>query len=167
MREILANNLQSLFDNTSLNGKCTYRGNTYEVWEVSDEDFKIMCDMSEEEFEKVCPDGMWRSSEGSSMSSSYNKWIINNNEILAWDGGDRENYFEEYCKDCEDYCDDMCEANNDDILNCCGERKYDTLLNYMCDEIGASQPKNVCALAVDLAKANNMKMSDLFKIYEG
>ena len=39
MQEILAENLQPLFDNTSLTGKKTYSGELYEVWEVSDEDF--------------------------------------------------------------------------------------------------------------------------------
>ena len=45
--------------------------------------------------------------------------------------------------------------------------EYDTLLDYMCDEIGASQPRNVCALAVDLARANGISMAELFSIYQG
>ena len=43
---------------------------------------------------------------------------------------------------------------------------YNTLLDYMNKVIGASQPRNVCALAVDLARANGMSMSELFKIYQ-
>lgn len=61
MQEILAENLQPLFDNTSLTGKKTYSGELYEVWEVSDEDFQLMCEIDEEEFERLCPEGMWRS----------------------------------------------------------------------------------------------------------
>jgi hypothetical protein len=45
--------------------------------------------------------------------------------------------------------------------------KYETLTEYMCDEIGASMESNVCALAVDLARANGLTMAKLFEIYEG
>ena len=45
--------------------------------------------------------------------------------------------------------------------------RYDTLTEYMCNEIGASTEKNVCALAVDLARANGLTMARLFEIYEG
>ena len=150
MKEILANNLQSLFDNTSLNGKCTYKGNTYEVWEISDEDFKTMCNMSEEEFEKVCPDGMWRSSEGSNMGNPNYSVIINKNELLAW--ADEENMYQTYI--------------GAGAL-CTKRKEYQSLLEYFCDCVGASQPRNVCALATDLARYNNMKMSELFNVYEG
>ena len=52
-----------------------------------------------------------------------------------------------------------------------GEGSYniecDNLLSYLCDEVGASTFKNVCALTIDLAKYNNMKLSELFEIYQG
>lgn len=146
MREILANNLQSLFDNTSLNGKCTYRGNTYEVWEVSDEDFKIMYDMTEEEFEKVCPNGMWRSSDGSALYSPNYTVIINGKKLLGW------------IKEQDIY--GACIAVGKSYIK---EKEFRSLLEYFCDYIETPQPSNVCALAVDLAKANNMKMSELFE----
>lgn len=38
---------------------------------------------------------------------------------------------------------------------------------YLCDEIGASTEKNVCACTVDLAQQNNMTLSELFKKYLG
>ena len=44
---------------------------------------------------------------------------------------------------------------------------YDTLTEYLCDEVGVSTKKNVCATAVDLARANGMSMAKLFKTYEG
>ena len=45
--------------------------------------------------------------------------------------------------------------------------EYETLLTYMAEELGASVERNVCALAVDLARANGMTMAKLFDIYEG
>lgn len=138
MQEILAENLQSLFDNTSLIGKKTYSGEIYEVWEVSDEVFESMCNMSDDEFEKLCPKGMWRSSEGSVMDIPDTEFIINGEKLIGWNTRGRyENY------------------------------QYANLSDYLCYGIGASQPKNVCALAVDLAKYNNMTMGELFTKYEG
>lgn len=162
MKEILAERLQPLFKNTSLRGECTYRGGLYEVWEVSDEDFKIMCDMSEEDFRKVCPDGMWRSSDGSNLGVPDIDYVINNNKIVAWDGTGRRDYFKDFCKDCSDREDGMCCATERDINECHGERRYGSLLEYLCEEVGASQPRNVCACVVDLAKENGIKVSELF-----
>ena len=46
-------------------------------------------------------------------------------------------------------------------------RVYKNLLEYMYNEVGASLERNVCALAVDLARANGMTMARLFETYEG
>ena len=53
MIEILGNNLKKFFDtidNPPKDADITYAGKQYEVWKVSDELFKKMCDMTEEEF---------------------------------------------------------------------------------------------------------------------
>lgn len=44
---------------------------------------------------------------------------------------------------------------------------FESLTEYLCYFIGASMPKNVVACVVDLAKFNNMKVSELMKKYEG
>ena len=167
MKEILGNNLEQFFNN-AINGKRTYKGNIYEVWEVSDEIFNTMCDMSEEKFVELAgEEAWWRSAKGNNQGTPSNKYIINGKEIVAWDGYSRCEYYNDYCKDCEDRIDEMCEASDEDIESCCGERKYNTLSSYLCDEMGASMPRNVCALATDLAKYNNMTMGELFTKYEG
>lgn len=51
--EILGNNLKKFFDavdNPPNDAEITYAGNEYEVWEISDELHKKMCDMSEDKF---------------------------------------------------------------------------------------------------------------------
>lgn len=166
MQEILAENLQSLFDNTSLLGKKTYSGELYEIWEVSDEDFQLMCEIYEEEFERLCPEGMWRSAIGSNMGKPDVEYKINDNVILAWDGNIRSD-FEYECKECSDRKNGICEGTEDDFNECFGAREYSGLLKYLCEELGVSQPRNVCALAVDLAKYNSMTMGELFTKYEG
>lgn len=41
---------------------------------------------------------------------------------------------------------------------------YPDLLTYFCEEWGASSPKNVCALAADMAQLNGMTMGELFSL---
>ena len=41
------------------------------------------------------------------------------------------------------------------------------LLEYLSYYLGASQPRNVCALCVDLARINNMTLGELFNTYQG
>lgn len=167
MKEILGENLLLFFANSGLNGKCTYSGNTYEVWEVSDKDYNVMCNMSEEEFVKLCPDGMWRSAEGSVLGCPCIEYKINGNKISAWDGDYRQTFYDTECKVCEDKIDGLCQGSELDINDCYKERKYSTLLEYLCNELGCSQPRNVCALAVDLARYNHMTLGELFNKYQG
>ena len=44
---------------------------------------------------------------------------------------------------------------------------YDTLSDYMKDELGVTDDNDVCDYAAGLAKANGMTMSKLFRFYEG
>ena len=146
MIEILGNNLSQLFNNITLNGVCTYKGKRYEVWEVSDEVFNVMCDMSEDKFVELAgKDAWWRHSDGSNLGTPDSKVYVNGCEMFGWAG---------------ETWDD--EDENDEF-----EVYASNLSNYLCDVIGASQPRNVCAVAVDLAKYNNMKLSELFRKYEG
>lgn len=145
MKEILGNNLEQFF-NSETNGNRTYKGDRYEVWEITNEMFDIMCDMSEELFiELAGENAWWRSADGSVLSVPDTKVYINGHEMLGWAGEPWEDEDED--EEFEIY------ASN--------------LSNYLCDVIGASQPRNVCALAVDLAKYNNMTMGELFTKYEG
>lgn len=44
---------------------------------------------------------------------------------------------------------------------------YDTLSDYMKDELGVTYDNDVCDYAAGLARANGMTMSKLFRFYEG
>lgn len=46
-------------------------------------------------------------------------------------------------------------------------KKYENLSDYLCNCIGVSQQRNVCACAIDLARYNDMTMGKLFEKYEG
>ena len=109
---------------------------------------------------------MLRSDIGSNMGRPDVEYRIKDNTILAWDGNSRSDY-ESECNKCLDRKSGACDGTEDDFNECYGAREYSGLLEYLCEEIGASQPKNVCALAVDLAKYNHMTMGELFTKYEG
>jgi len=151
MKEILGNNLFNFIIEIS-NRKDynrhqrTYKGKQYEVWEVSDDLFEDMCNMSEEEFVKMAgEDAWWRYCEGSVLETPDATIYINGNKMLGWADEPWED---------EDEEDDW-------------EIYSSSLTEYLCDVVGVSQPRNVCALAMDLAKYNNMTMGELFTKYEG
>lgn len=144
MIEILGKNLNQFFDtidNPPNDADITYAGDKYEVWKVSDELFKKMCDMSEEEFIKLAgEDAWWRQSYGSNLGSPDVKFEVNGKYLVGWDSP---------------------------IYDSKIGYTYEDLSEYLCDCIGVSQPRNVCTCAVDLAKYNNMTMGELFEKYEG
>lgn len=155
MKEILGQQLDVAIRELGISATKTYEELTnsdykHQVWEVKDKDFEILCNIDEDSWKSEW--GWWRHSEGSNMDNSLSEFYINNQKITAWDGTSRI----ETNKEAED--------EDDEYLF---EREYSNLLEYFCDEMGASQPRNICALAVDLAKINNMTMSELFQVYQG
>ena len=143
MVEILGNNLKKFFDtiDNSLNDvEITYAGSRYEVWEVTDELFKKICDMSEEEFIKLAGENAWlRQSYGSNLGYPDAEFEVNDKNLVGWDSP---------------------------IYSSKIGQKYETLSDYLCNCIGVSQPRNICACAMDLAKYNNMTMGELFENYK-
>ena len=144
MKEILGNNLKRFFDVIDPHyseAEITYSGyGEYEVWEVSDKLFEEMCNMTEEKFEEIAgEEAWWRSSDGSNLGTPDTYFIVNDAELLAWDSP---------------------------IYSSKKGHRYSNLSEYLCECLGASLPKNGCALATDLALYNNMTMSELFEIYE-
>ncbi len=139
MKEILAKNIENIVDVS----KRAYCGDRYEVWQVSDGTFNILCNMSDETFYRQCPNGWWRSADGSNMGVPNYEFTINGHLIDAWmrDAEDEEE---------KEYYD----------------TPYSSLTEYLRTVLGASTERNVCALAVDLAKYNNMTMAQLFQKYE-
>lgn len=168
--EILGDKMHKVFKELGIDYKKTYskRCNPkkkydphYEVYEIAHSDMKKL----EEVFEM--PYGSWwRYAKGCNLGTPFDFFDVNGKELIAWGGAKRDDLrdwwdaesneekaayhysFREYEKDTMPY-------------------KYETLTEYMCDEIGASMESNVCALAVDLARANGMTMAQLFKTYEG
>lgn len=111
----------------------------YQVWLLSKEDFDSICAVDDEAWKENW--GWWRYAKGSNMDSPLHEYIIHGAKIMAWDG-----YKRGYCV---------------------RTREYEDIISYFNNEIGASTEKNVCALAVHLARINEMTLSELFKKYLG
>ena len=144
MVEILGKNLKQFFDiidNPPSDADITYAGDRYEVWKVSDELFLKMRNMSEEKFVKIAgEDAWWRQSYGSNLGYPDAGFEVNGKNLTGWDSP---------------------------IYDSKIGNKYENLSDYLCNCIGVSQPRNVCACAMNLAKYNDMTMGELFKKYEG
>lgn len=171
MIEILGNNLLQFFETVEVIDEGviarSYKGKDYEVWSVYDSMFDHMSNMSEEEFISLAgEDAWWRWQSGSIFGYPEAEYEINGQKLMAWDSNRREDYLEE-CEQCSDRIDGLCKGTKTDFEECFPSRKYSSLTEYLCEEMGASQPRNVCALAVDLAKYNNMTLGELFSKYEG
>lgn len=140
MVEIYAGHMKRFFKKSGIKAKCTYTndaGYKKEVWEVQDDDFKKMCEMSDEEFTALAGnDAWWRSASGCNLGDPNTEYNINGHTMLAWDviGG----------------------------VGLAPRNIYFSFLDYTCNHIGVSQPRNVCAIAVSMAKYNNMTMGELF-----
>ena len=139
----------------------------FKVWEVSEAEFKSLCKITDEQFDRWSEeDAWWRWSDGSIMGTPCYDFIINGHSIVAWrdyrwDDSYREDWEDmsdeersEY-KDFDEYCDRWSRV------------EYKDILEYFCEELGASTERNVCALATDLAKYNNMTLAELFERYGG
>lgn len=145
-KEILAGDLDLAIKELGVIATKTYEGDTWhsdktQVWEMSKEEFEKLANVEDEAWKERW--GWWRSAEGSNEKGEISTFKIYNKDILAWESEDRTKGF----------IDD--------------EKDYGDLLYYLSDEIGASQPKNICALAIDLAKMNNITMGELFTKYQG
>lgn len=160
--------IEFAFEKLGIDAKKTYETPTdpyaewvhYEVYEISKQDLRKL-----EYMEEWCDDwGWWRYAKGSNMGTACDFFTVNGKELIAWEGlrrdGLRDDWDEEPDEEKAAYHYSFKEYEADVMPH-----TYDNLLEYMCDELGASTEKNVCALAVDLAKANGMSMAKLFQTY--
>lgn len=133
----------------------------YEIYEISQNDMKRL----EEVFE--LPYGAWwRYAKGCNLGTPFDIFTINGKELIAWGGSSRD----DLRGDWDEEPDEEKAAYHysfSEYEKVMAPYKYDTLTEYMCEEIGASMESNVCALAVDLARANGLTMARLFELYEG
>lgn len=166
MAEILGGGaLYKAFRELGIEATRTYKGREkphYQVWELSKDNLKKLECIEEWKDEW----GWWRYAKGSNMGTPFDFFAVNGKELIAWDGYKREDLILEWAAESDEekaaYHHSLKEY--EEALY---PRVYKNLTTYMCEELGASMERNVCALAVDLARANGMTMAKLFETYEG
>ena len=172
MKEIMGEKLLPFFRRVGIYPPKKFIGNVgywhnLEVWHLTDSQFKLIEDITDEEFVNMADEGCWwRSSEGSIMGIPNATFKINKKEILAWINYSmiddlRREYEELSFEENSEY------KNVDDYISTWHSLEYNDLLEYYSKEFGVSTERNVCALSVDLAKYNNMTLAELFYQYGG
>lgn len=149
MKELLVvGEVEKEFNKLGVEYRETYRGEDYSVCEVTEDEFKTLCNDAEKDDEEW-ENGGWNYCKGSNQGKTNNVLKVNGIELNCWyePGKDELDELEEG----EDYY--RPEPSN--------------LLEYLCDYMGCSAFRNVCALTKDLAKYNNVKLNELFKKYQG
>jgi hypothetical protein len=168
--EILGDKMHKVFKEYGINYTKTYSKKCnpkkkydphYEVYEISQNDMKKLDEIFE------LPEGSWwRWCKGSNMGTPFDFFYIDGKELIAWNGTKREQLIDFWNEESNEekaaYHYSFREYSE---LNM--PHQYNTLTEYMGEELEASTEKNVCALAVDLARANGMTMAKLFEVYEG
>ena len=133
----------------------------YEVYEIDKSNLKLLETISwADDF------GWYRYTKGSNMGTPYSFFTVNGSDLIAWDGAERDKVREWWNNEPIEEK-ETCHYSFKEYENNVKPREYSCLTEYMREELGASTENNVCALAVDLAKANGMTMAKLFEVYEG
>lgn len=173
MKEVMGENLLPFFRRVGIYPPKKFTGDigywpNIEVWHLTDSQFKLIKDMTDEEFDNMTEDGCWwRAAEGSIMGFPNTEFTINNHKILAWaDDRTIDDLVRKYENDLS--VEEKSEYKDvDDYISTWYSFEYKDILEYYCEALGASTEKNVCALSVDLAKYNNITMAELFYKYGG
>ena len=147
MIEILTlGNITNDFNRLGIEVRQTYKmknNQEYGVCEVTEKEFNILIkDAKDETDEDSWNECGWRWTEGSNQGSPNATVKVKGKDLLAWSRYDD--------LDEEDY-----------------EQEYEDILDYLCNGVGASQSRNVCALLIDLANFNYKKLSELLHEYLG
>ena len=176
MKEIIGENLRGIFKKLGLDAILTYSGKIggwshFEVWKITDEVLEKISDISDEEWDALCQDistnSWWRYSEGSNMGKINGIFTINGQKIVAWRNKYKvEDLFTEYYFELDE-AEKAEYTDAEDYVNTWLARGYRNLMEYFCEELGASNERNVCALATDLAEYNGIGLGELFAIYGG
>lgn len=129
----------------------------YEVWEVDQAGFDRLCGISDDDWKESW--GWWRHCTGSNISDyPTHKFVVNGKKMVG--------YFDLYRL--KNFLEDQKEEAKEDRLTKKDyfDMPYRSLTEYLEHQFGASTEKNVCAIAVDLAKLNGVSMAELFDRYQ-
>lgn len=125
----------------------------FEVWCVPEEALSVLSGLPEDAWLDRFDDKWWRYCEGTNLEGSPTHCFkINGKGLICWNNPE----FVDYETD---------EEADGQLVFFARDLRYSNVLQYCCEEWGASTPKNVCAICTGLAKLNGLSMSELFAKY--
>ena len=153
-----------------------YYHECYEVWEIDDENYEKLNAVTAQQWnetdDRVRDEsnfelgiGWWRYSEGANIRSfPIMRFLINGHPITAFFNDDNMQSWLRHAElfDEERWSDEKLQAAKKSYVDC--HTQYPDLLSYSIGEFGASNEKNFCSIAVEVANLNNMKMSQLMEL---
>ena len=159
MIEILAGDgFACAIEELGLNAEKKHDDGMYQVWCVDQSDFDRLCVVPDEDWKDDW--GWWRYCEGCNLVGSMTyEFTVNGKPMI---GFFNEGRYSDFVERQEDKSAEDWEHNEEENF----PTVYKSLTEYLCEHIGASTEKNVCAIAVDLAKMNHMTMAELFDAYQ-
>lgn len=165
MKEIIGGNMAKVFRDKRIEAELIFAGefglwDVCEVWILSEADFEVLD--KDEEFNY--PDSWWRWSAGSTLGATRDVVMVNGKEMNAWKDEGRICDLKDEWREL-DAIERAEYGTMGEYIRTWSTFEFNNLAEYLCDELGASTPKNVCALTVDLAKANKMSLGELFATY--
>jgi hypothetical protein len=146
--EILGGNLKEAMHYFYMpSARQTYKGERFEVWKLSKEDFERLCDISDEAWESWCDE----------------------NEAFAWFRAGRSIYegcdlyeFDVNGEKMLGYLDRTCKTSVEHFTSC----DYEDFTHYACKVLGHSTEKNITCLATSLADENDMTLAEFMTKYQ-
>lgn len=133
--------LEFAFKDLSMNAKCTYKSEQLpfhvEVWEISADDFKILCDYPDEQWKDVW--SWWRQGHCVYHGNIYNDYTVNGKTMYGYEPAEEEDY---------------------------ESKPYSSFYDYLRHAHNLSTFYNFCYFAISLADDNKMKVSEFLKEYQ-
>lgn len=136
--EILGYEIEPALEHFKIPYTKTYEGEEISVYKISVSGLMKLCEVPDEKWKIDW--GWWRYCEGSILRfTPTHVFTINELPMVGY-------YNEDY--NCGSY-----------------NHSYQGIRSYLCDAIGASTEKNVCAISMDLARLNGLTLGELFTKY--
>lgn len=136
-----SSNIRFAFVALNINAKFTYKTNHLpfhvEVWEVSVDDFKTLCDIPDEQWKDEW--GWWRQGHCIYHGNIYNDYTVNGKTMYGYEPAEEEDY---------------------------EPKSYNDFYKYLLDVHHVSTFYNFCYFAISLADDNGMKVSEFLKEYQ-
>jgi len=159
MIEILAGGgFVNAIEELGLNAEKKHDDGEYQVWLVGEVSFDRLCGIPDDEWKDDW--GWWRYCTGCNLVGSMtHEFTVNGKPMI---GFVNEGRYSDFVERQEDKSAEDWERDEEGYF----PTVYKSLTEYLCEHIGASTEKNICAISVDLAKMNNMTMAELFDQYQ-